>query len=201
MIKCLSHILFAAVAVLISVSHASLVDHDQYFTDSQSGLDWLDLTETQGMSFNYVSSQLGVGGEFEGWRYATSQDVEILLGNLGGVGPYTGSREENNGIVIPLLDLWGYTGVYGESTAIIANFNLFYDWRRSLLSLSDKPTNDNSATSDWISMGIGSVEESWELSYVGSALVRTSAVPVPAAFLLFSSGLLVMVGLVKKRGA
>ena len=58
---------------LLSLSincHASLIDNNFYTTDTTSGLDWLDLTETVGYSYNYISTQLGSGGEFEGWQYA-----------------------------------------------------------------------------------------------------------------------------------
>ena len=63
----------ASFALLTAPSSAAIVDAPDhtYLTDTATGLDWLDVTTTAGMSFNQVSSQLGSGGQFAGWRYAT----------------------------------------------------------------------------------------------------------------------------------
>lgn len=64
-------------------SHAALqsvhwkVDGDKKATlDTDTGIEWLDITETDGKSVNYVLSQLGVGGRYEGWRLPS--EVEVL---------------------------------------------------------------------------------------------------------------------------
>ena len=49
--------------------------------DTVQGLDFLDLGDTFGRSFQDVSSQLGSGGEFEGFRYATFDEIESLVSN------------------------------------------------------------------------------------------------------------------------
>ena len=51
--------------------------------DTASGLDWLDHTRTLGLSFNDVSSRLGVGGEFQGFHFATLSEVNTLYTNAG----------------------------------------------------------------------------------------------------------------------
>ncbi|MFC1880972.1 6-bladed beta-propeller [Thermodesulfobacteriota bacterium] len=51
--------------------------------DSETGLEWLDITETFNKSFNYVSTQFGPGGEFEGFRHATLAEVEELMIHAG----------------------------------------------------------------------------------------------------------------------
>jgi hypothetical protein len=50
--------------------------------DSETGLDWLRLTNTQGMSINEVVDELGEGGDFEGWRLATSTEVQTMIENV-----------------------------------------------------------------------------------------------------------------------
>ena len=60
---------------------AALIDNGTYTTDTASGLDWLDLTETTGLSFNYVSSQPGANGQFEGWSYAGITRIDQLVQN------------------------------------------------------------------------------------------------------------------------
>ena len=68
---------------LSSMANATLVsfleDHGHYTTDLDTGIDWLDVTESVNKSYNYVSSQFGVGGEYEGWRYATAAELENML--------------------------------------------------------------------------------------------------------------------------
>ncbi len=73
------------VAVMLMPNHASalLIDMGDITRDTESGLEWLDLTETLGLSYNYVSGQLGVGGLYEGWRYAISGEVYTLMDHAG----------------------------------------------------------------------------------------------------------------------
>jgi hypothetical protein len=51
--------------------------------DTSTGLEWLDVTESTNYSFNYVSSQFGVGGDFEGFRYATTSEVKAFITHAG----------------------------------------------------------------------------------------------------------------------
>ena len=52
---------------------------DSITYDTETGFEWLDLTESLNMSFNEVSEQLGTGGDFEGFRYATADEVGDLF--------------------------------------------------------------------------------------------------------------------------
>lgn len=64
--------LFFATAV-----HASLVDYGHYTHDPTTGLDWLDVTQTTGLSFDAVKA--GVGGWLgAGWRLAFRHEVSDL---------------------------------------------------------------------------------------------------------------------------
>lgn len=71
----------------INSAHASAVhfiDNGSYTTDTISGLDWLDVTTSVNQSYNYVSSQFGVGGDYEGWRYATGMEFNQMVSNYTG---------------------------------------------------------------------------------------------------------------------
>ncbi len=61
--------------------------------DTDTGLDWLDVTESLALSYNQVTSQMGVGGTYEGWRYATMAELDQLIVNFGYVAV---SKECNN---------------------------------------------------------------------------------------------------------
>ena len=72
------------VGLTLSLSaNAAIVDMGNITRDTTTGLDWLDLTETNGRIYNDISSKLGAGQEFDGWCYASSEDVQALWKNLG----------------------------------------------------------------------------------------------------------------------
>jgi len=56
-------------------------DHGTYTSDGLSGLDWLDVTSSINQSYNYVSGQFGIGGDYEGWRYASGSEFTQLYNN------------------------------------------------------------------------------------------------------------------------
>ena len=68
---------------LSQMANAALIDNGAYLTDTVSGLDWLKLTQTIDRSYTSVSGQLGDGGEFAGWQYASGAQFEALLLNQG----------------------------------------------------------------------------------------------------------------------
>ena len=43
--------------------------------DDATNLEWLDLTESIDRSFNDVSTHFGSGGDYEGWRHATTAEI------------------------------------------------------------------------------------------------------------------------------
>jgi hypothetical protein len=51
--------------------------------DTNSGLEWLELTLSTNLSPDFVSTQLGQGGLFEGFRYATIAELTALFENAG----------------------------------------------------------------------------------------------------------------------
>jgi hypothetical protein len=76
--------------------------------DITNNTKWLDLTETANLSMDYVSEQLGVGGEFEGWRFATAVEVHSLLVSSGVTN--FGWHADNVAIAEQLFDIWGELG-------------------------------------------------------------------------------------------
>ena len=68
---------------LVSVDWQS-VDDQLIVQDTDAALEWLKLTETNNLSYNYVSSQLVSIGDFAGFRYATGQEViDLFHANFG----------------------------------------------------------------------------------------------------------------------
>ena len=75
--------LIAAALVLSTNVNAAIVDLGSITRDTLTGIDWLDVTETRGMSYNDVTAQMGTGGALEGWRYATTTELDQLIHHLG----------------------------------------------------------------------------------------------------------------------
>ena len=64
-------------------ANAVLIDHGTYTTDTQTGLDWLDITATANRSYNEISQLFDSGEEFQGFRYASVNDFITLVANAG----------------------------------------------------------------------------------------------------------------------
>lgn len=56
---------------------------DTITRDAATGLDWLDVTITRGLSYDQVFAEVGVGGAYEGFRYATTEELDRLITNFG----------------------------------------------------------------------------------------------------------------------
>lgn len=79
----MKHLIAAAMAAAWLPAHAVLSDVTgaNYSFDSASGLQWLDVKETVGQSYNDVVAGSFIAG---GWRYATKEEVTALFAsNLG----------------------------------------------------------------------------------------------------------------------
>jgi len=179
---------------------AVLVDNGDFTTDTRTGLDWLDITQTGGASYNDVTAQLGVGGLFEGWVYASSTQVSEFFTSAGGTAPYNGYSTVNNGVVAPLVDLWGITDtvrsigltpfiqfITAEESPNFAN-----EHNTGLI----EPADD---LEDRMDILRSFVPDDTNEPLLGSALVRNTAVPVPGAIWLLGSGFLGLIGIARRR--
>ncbi|MCF6354799.1 MAG: PEP-CTERM sorting domain-containing protein [Candidatus Polarisedimenticolaceae bacterium] len=120
----------AAIAISITANSViaapiNIVDHSSYFSDTNSGLDWLKLTETRGLSYNKVQNQTVVGSAFYGWRYATGSDFEALMQNFG-ILPQGNTCAASSALY---CDTYGAGNALGIETAI----NLLGDTKKAYL--------------------------------------------------------------------
>ena len=83
---------FATALVMGSFAgaQANIIDHGTYLSDTGTGLDWLDLTATQGQSYNSVLGSMPAGG----WHYASLADVATLFTDAGGTPPVQFHRQQ-----------------------------------------------------------------------------------------------------------
>ena len=69
-------------AALISANDATF-GPNSITQDTGTGLDWLDINFSDGMSFQAVASQMGAGGTFAGFRHATAAELNQFMINAG----------------------------------------------------------------------------------------------------------------------
>ena len=165
--------------------------------DTSSGLEWLDVNASIFRSYNYVSGQFGVGGEFEGWRYATTAEVTTLFTNAGFAPAHFSVPA-----VAEMLDLIVQLGVThtisgtvsGENNMINGYFDdgdadlrigyaqLFFDVR-----VNDSESRDLSTNRVLTNF----LDPDHDTGAFGSWLVReTQTVPEPGVGMLFGLGIL-----------
>lgn len=194
-------ITLSAITLVLSTSvNASLIDNATFTTDTRTGLDWLDLTQTQGIDYNGVSAGFGLGGRFEGWGYATTAQVSELLNSAGGNGTYNGWSAANNGVALPLMGLWG---TLDTANGIQQSYFIMADgtspgqhWTGLLRDVPFDPLN---ATQDYIAINDSQVSEGFRSTIYGSALIRVSTIPIPASVWLFGSGLIGLFGVARRK--
>jgi hypothetical protein len=208
-LRSLYRFLFISLIMLISnqgnAAIVGFIDNGNYTTDSFSGLDWLDITESTNRSYIDVSAQFGISGDYEGWRYATVAEVVNFFDNAGGTAPYSGDTDGQQSWVTDLLGLWGVTYT---NTGNNGAFQITGDpWvssatARSMIRLADNYPPGSSNPNDFaLATPTLSFSDNQAGDAYGSALVRLSAVPVPAAVWLFGTALLGLIGFSKKRRA
>ena len=202
-------VLLTVILLVFSINtNAALIDKGIYTTDTSSGLDWLDLTETSGLSYRNVSSELGAGGIYDGWVYATSSQVVTLWSNFSidlqsgasvivSVGldsnlEFASTLLGNTRCLDNCLDTpfgtMGITETFGPAS--------HPSGYRKVLGVTYFGVND---TTFYTIDDFQSFSPNGSVTWAGSYLVRPSIVPVPASIWLFGSGFLYLVSIVRRK--
>ena len=196
---------FGANAAIVSLDSSFGVD--TITRDTDTGLEWLDLTVTMNRTYQDVSAAFGAGQEFEGWRYASYSEVSSLLDASGGDSNFyeSGWSVENNGLFDNLAPFWGDLHCESEGcpTGPGDGFTQFMYGEESggdvaLGYLYDRHTDAMTTTHDYIDLTLSNIGITESDNIIGSALVRTSVVPVPPAVWLFGSALLGLAGMARR---
>ena len=151
--------------------------------DSATGFLWRDVPLSINLSYDYVGTQFGIGGQFEGYRYATDAELTALYTNADITNLFTSSASPHASVV-SLMNLLGLT--FNNSTQ-----HYVFGITGTLLgpgvaSLAYLGYENNSAGAVFLERaypGITGVGTSSPGTTVGSYLVRApvAAVPFPAA--------------------
>jgi hypothetical protein len=178
------------IGFILSVStlaNATLIDNGDYSTDTESGLDWLDWTET----INMTQSEALIDFSGAGWRVATATEAVGLIENhfevvIGGW-PSAGivSMSSVVGFNEMQSDFFGLLGLTGSSVsrATLEGFGLI-----------------GASTTDVYAGFYNTIygEVGYSNPTKGVAMVKAAAVSEPAIIALFALGL-VGIGFARRR--
>lgn len=209
--KKITQVIVLAAFLGLSISaHATLIDNGSFTTDPDNGLDWLDLTQTKDMSYNYVSSRMGAGGDFAGWRYATGAEVASLWTAAGG-NPlyYNGLSTQNDGLWGTLGPLWGdlFCGITGCAPGMGGGIAMLGEPVAGNYKTVALMENYSPAV-DWFVNYDAPIHVMNHRRGMGAALVRGTqeqpapepqTVPEPPTVLLLSAGLLGLLGFKRRN--
>lgn len=153
----------ASLIITGQMSSAPLQDLGSSTLDPNTGLMWLDVDATSGLSYNDVQATLlGPAQRHAGYRYATVAEVRTLLANAGVTEP---APRGPNDKIKALVSLLGPTSV-GPGLAIVRGLT------------ADEPPSDNSSV---IMMLLISGNETVD-SFAGPSGVVPKSRPLPADF-------------------
>jgi hypothetical protein len=189
---------FAAVTPALAIP-LSLVDEGSITYDPNTGLRWLDVTQSINLSHDYVASQFGPGGQFFGFRYATSAEVSLLFTDGGIPNPYgIGPQNSDSPAYLSLIGMLGATltlaqtngqgqYTYGiTSTTGFLNADPAPGLAYVLAMLNISAIADNLCNCQYADAAQGLIFPTAHDQLIGSFLVAT---PLPAALPLFATGL------------
>lgn len=189
----LDHKLLIAAAMMIGLAlpaQSAIIDNGGFTTDTATNLDWLDLTQTLGMSYDNVSAQLVAGGTFDGWRFASGDEFNLLISNW--TGSTVSSYDEvmwPKGTFGSLISMFGITSPTGAaySAGLISDTTPYPGqvWEAIIYAEASMPYDFTWAHRNMYYTNVGYIQ-------LGSYLVRESSAPVPepSTVILLGAGII-----------
>ena len=195
-----------AFMLITTTSHAALIDNGGSTIDSDTGLEWLDLTATVGQGYNDIIGGFG-GYAAAGYVHATTSQLCTLWSNAGaGLPGCTSSTEKLTGS-ISQASADHITGLFGDTTIsndIFSSLGIFDGGQigSGFIGLGCIEAGERGACS----LGPPFAERDLQWAYLtdssgnaGNWLVRDAVVPIPSAVWLFGSGLLGLIGFARRK--
>lgn len=178
----------------------------------ETGLNWMKLSVTSGMSINQVSSQFGAGGKFDGWRLASDLEVEAMLRAMMPTLTFTDNKMSGapiymgNSVAQQTLNWVTWMGVTLKDNPNYS-YGLYYqEGTRTVLMSGVRQGGESHVYDDYYS-GVYS-GFNWASSYYGVFMVKAADViappdvedvPVSSAGVLFGFGLMLLSGGVRRK--
>lgn len=190
-------------AALISVTDPNSPGGANNVThDTLTGFDWLDLIESNGISYNDITLQFGSGGTHDGWRHATRAEVTTLF--TGSAGLTIGNQTIADPNAVQFVSLFGTT-LIGPFNSLMSRGQYDDDATGTLINNAGSgsvsyfngtgpPLNYTPDTTVIISDDQSLIKSAIPIGDAGHWLVRdasqSSTVPEPCTFALATLGLM-----------
>lgn len=180
--------------------------------DTNTGLQWLDVTLTTNRSYNDIAGQFGSSGDFAGWRHAQGNELVTLFGNAGLPAAF-GGVDLGSGFDDEILAFQTLTGlVYSSSTYVSLPVAVSDRVRQTNASMFDDGDPFGFGGTGWA--GVSNTEFGLEaaifidegpsrssVTLMGHWLVReaTTQIAAPGTVALFGISL-AAIGFLRRRG-
>jgi hypothetical protein len=169
--------------------------------DDSTHLEWLDVTQTRGLSFNYVSGQLDAGGRFAGFQIASSAMVQQLMIDGGWSGSwntgYTGSAA-HYAEVMSIVGFLGNTAV--NIPDLFVTYGFVSDAGNAGEHYHDGPYAYAPSVFSGVYSGVFSTAADVTSDGIGTFLYRpTAPIPEPETYAMMLAGLGLLGSLVRRR--
>lgn len=145
--------------------------------DQDTGLEWLKLSETKGLSVGQVSGQLGADGKFSGWRLPTGKEVAELLSAI-----FNGSEPDENSTIVGVnstyVNSWfNWMGSWLWTNGSFYSYGLHYQSEpgEGLVVMTGVRGSDKVVYNAWR----GRYSQTYKNGDVGVFLVRDTSVEAP----------------------
>jgi hypothetical protein len=181
------------------LTFAAIIDTDwqapgdaKLMLDTETGLQWLDLSVTANKTYNNVVAKLALGQVYEGFRVATQSEVLTLWSNAGitnnervwTIGQYQAVRD--------MVDRLGPTTMYETGLFSIATHTIGMVEGGPPLDSSQRWATELTYAPDGVSTRTSVNYYTWDVGtadmHYSTWLVRP--VPLPGAFWLLASGII-----------
>jgi len=166
--------------------------------DDVNNLEWLDISLSAGLSFNAVAGEFGAGGNFEGFRFATAADLQLLAAEAGAT--VNTIAPANDPVVASLQSLLGITD---PDPPFTDKTRAFYDdaadgpdiTRAGSFQLTRFFLGTNTGSAEFL-IAPDIITKAGTAPLIGAALIRSSTgsssteIPEPGTLTLIGVGLL-----------
>lgn len=192
--------IFAFILSASSIANAALIDRDWAFDndnflmhDTSTNLLWLDLSITADQSYNNIADQFGAGEYYEGFRYATLDEVLHLWSEAGITD--TNFAWVDNGEVAAVSSLANRlgtslladsTGIGAHALGMINGGEPLPNGEHWVMELSYNFDGIRTRTSS----NYYTLDPDYNSIHYSSYLVKISSVPLPGSLLMLLSGII-----------